>query len=131
MALTDRRVLVFTRRRRGPEASDLIIGKRYETFRLERVKRRRPLVQVALLSSSGNRLVFEFRRRQRELAGELIARLTPGPRSLLAEGTLTKTTTPDTTTADAAGADPPPSSEDERARREADAADDSAFWGSR
>ena len=79
MALTDRRVLVFNASRGGPNASDLVIGKRYETFTLEKVKRRRPLVQVALVSSGGNRLVFEFRRRQRELAGELIARLTPPP----------------------------------------------------
>ncbi len=79
VALTDRRVLLFDRRRGGPEASDLVIGKRYETFTLERVKRRRPLLQVVLAAASGNRLVFEFRRRQRELAGELIARLTPPP----------------------------------------------------
>jgi len=85
MALTDRRVLVFNAGRGGPTASDLVIGKRYKTFTLEKVKRRRPLVQVSLLASGGNRLVFEFRRRQRELAGELIARLTPPPPSHAAQ----------------------------------------------
>jgi hypothetical protein len=97
MALTDRRVLVFTRRRGGPDAPDLIIGKRYETFTLERVKRRRPLVQVSLLGSTGNRLVFEFRRGERELAGELIARLTPPPRATPPEPDATTTTAATTT----------------------------------
>jgi hypothetical protein len=77
MALTDRRVLVFERRRRGPRASELVIGKRYETFTLEKVKRRRLLMQVRLRAMNGNVMVFEFRPGQRELGGELIARLTP------------------------------------------------------
>lgn len=130
MALTDRRVLVFTRRRRGPQASDLIIGKRYETFTLGRVKRRRPLVQVAVHASSGNRLVFEFRRRQRELAGELIARLTPAPPSHAADDTK------------AAPAIVPILSDEELAddyemmafdgkTDDDEATDDTAFWGSR
>ena len=109
MALTDRRVLVFARRRGGPVAPDLIIGKRYETFTLERVKRRRPLVQVSLRASSGNRLVFEFRRGERELAGELVARLTPPPRSTPAEPDATTTITKSADTSDTNG--------------------DSAFWG--
>jgi hypothetical protein len=111
MALTDRRVLVFARRRGGPAAPDLMIGKRYETFTLERVKRRRPLVQVSLLASTGNRLVFEFRRGERELAGELIARLTPPPRHLPPEPDAT-TTAHATTFDDASGSK-----------------SDSAFWG--
>jgi hypothetical protein len=77
MALTDRRVLVFERRRRGPRASELVIGKRYEAFDLEKVRRRRPLMQVHLRATNGNVMVFEFRPGQRELGGELIARLTP------------------------------------------------------
>ena len=77
MALTDRRILVFERNRRGPRASELVIGKRYETFTLEKVKRRRPLMQVQLRAVNGNVMVFEFRPGQRELGGELIARLTP------------------------------------------------------
>lgn len=34
---------------------------------------------MVLKAANGNRLVFEFRRNERELAGELIARLTPPP----------------------------------------------------
>lgn len=85
LALTDRRILVFARRRRGPEAPDLVIGKRYETFTLERVRRRRPLMQVVLRAVNGNRLVFEFRSRQRDLGGELAARLTPRAQPSLRE----------------------------------------------
>ena len=77
LALTDRRMLVFERTRRGPTPRDLVLGKRYETFTIERVRRHRPLLQVAVRSANGGRMVFEFRRGQREVAGELIARLTP------------------------------------------------------
>lgn len=80
LALTDRRLLVFERRRGKPEPSDLVIGKRYEAFTLDRVQRSRPLMQVAMRAANGNRLVFEFRPRQRELGGELVARLTPAGR---------------------------------------------------
>lgn len=81
MALTDRRVLVFERRRRGPRASELVIGKRYETFALQKVRRRLPLMQVQVRAMNGNVMVFEFRPGHRELGGELIARLTPAPDS--------------------------------------------------
>jgi hypothetical protein len=76
LALTDRRVLVF-RRRRTPSASDLVLARRYEAFRLERVSRWRPLMQIRLGLANGTRIVLEFRPRQRELGGELVARLTP------------------------------------------------------
>ena len=76
LALTDRRVLVFERGRR-PKPSDLVLGKRYETFTLERVRRGFPLLQVSVRAANGNRMVFEFRPGNRELGGELIARLTP------------------------------------------------------
>ena len=76
LALTDRRVLVFERGRR-PKPSDLTLGKRYETFTLERVRRGFPLLQVRVRSANGNRMVFEFRPGNRELGGELVARLTP------------------------------------------------------
>jgi hypothetical protein len=77
LVLTDRRLLVFERRRGKPTASDLVIAKRYEAFSLERVSRSRPLMQVRLRTPNGNQLVFEFRPRHRELGGELVARLTP------------------------------------------------------
>jgi hypothetical protein len=81
MVLTDRRLLVFAPRRRL-RGADLVIGKRYETFSLEQVKRRRLLMQVILAATNGSRFLFEFRPGQRELGGELVARLTPGPVSL-------------------------------------------------
>ena len=76
MALTDRRVLIF-RRSRKPSPKDLVMGKRYESFVLEGVRRRRFLMQVMVRAANGNRQVFEFRPGQRDLGGELIARLTP------------------------------------------------------
>jgi hypothetical protein len=76
MALTDRRVLIF-RRSRKPSPKDLVMGKRYESFDLEGVRRRRFLMQVMVRAANGNRQVFEFRPGQRDLGGELIARLTP------------------------------------------------------
>lgn len=78
MALTDRRMLLFEKTRRGPTPGDLVLGKRYESFTLQKVKRHRPLAQVIARGAGGSLLVFEFRPRQRSLAGELIARLTPG-----------------------------------------------------
>jgi len=113
---------VFARRRGGPEAPDLVIGKRYDTFTLERVRRRRPLLQVVLRAANGNRLVFEFRRHQRELAGELIARLTP-PRLTKPDGA------PDGAPGDAAdgGTTRAPSTGEEPA----DTNEDTVFWGSR
>ncbi len=77
MALTDRRVLVFERSRRGPTPADLVVGKRYDTFTLERVKRRRPLLQVLVRAASGNRMVFEFRPAQRRMGTDLAKQLQP------------------------------------------------------
>jgi hypothetical protein len=79
VVMTDRRLLLFTRRRRALQASDLVIGKRYEAFTLERVHRSRPLFQVRVQVANGTRMVFEFRPGQRHLGGALVARLTPKP----------------------------------------------------
>jgi hypothetical protein len=79
MVLTDRRLLLFARRRRALQASDLVIGKRYEAFTLEPVRRSWPLFQVRVQAANGTRMVFEFRPRQRQVGGALVARLTPKP----------------------------------------------------
>jgi len=92
IVLTDRRVLVFHRRRGAASSSDLVIAKRYEAFTLERVARARPLLQVRLRASNGNQFVFEFRPRQRELGGELVARLTPRAPDTTLDDTLDDTT---------------------------------------
>ena len=79
LALTDRRLLVFARVRGGPAPADLVLGKRYDGFTLECVRRRYPLVQVIVHSTTGDRMVFEFRRDGRELADDLAARVPPAP----------------------------------------------------
>ena len=78
-ALTERRLLVFGRRRGGPTADDLVLGKRYAFFTLERTRRLRPLFQLRIRGANDSRLVLEFRPRQRSFAAELAARLTPSP----------------------------------------------------
>jgi hypothetical protein len=77
--LTDRRLLVFGRRRGGPTADDLVLAKRYTFFTLERTHRLRPLLQLRIRGANDSRLVLEFRPRQRPVAAELAARLTPSP----------------------------------------------------
>jgi hypothetical protein len=90
VALTDRRLLVFERRRRGPSVDDLVLGKRYDFFTLEAVKKLRPLLQVRIKGANGSRQVLEFRPGQRGLGGELARRLgstPPPPRALNAAPT--------------------------------------------
>jgi len=83
MVLTDRRLLLFNRRRRKPlRASDLVIGKRYEAFSLSRVRRALPLYSVRVAANNGARMVFEFRPGQRHVGGALVARLTPAQPAL-------------------------------------------------
>jgi len=76
VALTDRRILVFARRRGGPRPDDLVLGKRYSFFTLEKVHRHRPLFQLRVRGANDSRLVLEFRPGQRGVAAELVARLT-------------------------------------------------------
>lgn len=81
LALTDRRILVFERglwSRRPPEPSDLVLGKRYEFFTVERTRTRRLLLQVVVAGATGTRLVYEFRPTQRSLGRELLQRLGAG-----------------------------------------------------
>jgi hypothetical protein len=105
-ALTDRRMLVFARHWGGPRADDLVLGKRYSSFTLEKVHRHRLLFQLRIRGANDARLVLEFRPGHRALASELAARLT---RAL-----------------PAAEAPPP-------ARRGTEASSDTAeaFWGNR
>lgn len=102
LILTNRRVLLFTRRvRHLPRPSDLVIGKRYEWFELGRVRTLRPLMQVLVTTGGGARMIFEFPPRRRELARSLAGRLRDG----------------------APADDPVPGPPTDRAR------DESAFWG--
>ena len=90
VALTDRRLLVFERRRGGPSTDDLVLGKRYDFFTLEAVKKVRPLLQVCIKGANGSRQVLEFRPGQRGLGSELVKRMgskPPPPRALNAAPT--------------------------------------------
>jgi hypothetical protein len=76
LVLTDRRLLVFALPRgRRLEATDLMIGKRFETYRLDSVRRGRPLLQLRLSTTSGVRLALKFGPRSRGLASTLTSRL--------------------------------------------------------
>ena len=76
LMLTDRRLLLFAPRRgRALQPSDLALGKRYETFSVERVHRVRPLLQVLVRATNGAAMVFEFRPRQRHLGEALVHHL--------------------------------------------------------
>lgn len=104
LIVTNRRVLLFARRGRHlPRPSDLVIGKRFEWFKLGRVRTFRPLMQVLVTTGGGARMIFEFPPRRRELGRTLAGRLGEG-----------------------APADDPPRgpATNDRARR-----DESAFWG--
>lgn len=78
--LTDRRLLVFRRRRGGPTADDLVLAKRYDHLELDAVKRLRPLFQIHITTNAprnkqGARHVLEFRPGHRGLAAELVRRV--------------------------------------------------------
>ena len=76
LVLTDRRLLVFALPRgRKLEARDLMIGKRFETYRLDSVRRGRPLLQLRLSTTSGVRLALTFGPRARGLAATVTSRL--------------------------------------------------------
>lgn len=76
MILTNRRILLFAgRRRHTPRPTDLVLGKRYEWFKLGRVRRARPLMQVLVTSGNGARMLFEFQPHRRELARTLVSEL--------------------------------------------------------
>ena len=85
LVLTDRRLLVFSRRRsRALRPSDLVLGKRYETFTLEKVRRGRPLLQLQIAAANGSRMVFEFRPGRRHLGEALVHRLEGRPAATVA-----------------------------------------------
>lgn len=84
IVLTNRRVLLFPRKGRHlPRPNDLVLGKRYEWFKVGKVRRARPMMQVLLTTGNGARMVFEFPPSRRPLARTLLTQLgdgtTPGP----------------------------------------------------
>ncbi len=80
MVLTDRRLLVLARVRATELLErDLVIGKRYDGFHLERVRRARPLLQLVVRTVGGARMVFEFGPNARSMGLALLDRLTGLP----------------------------------------------------
>jgi len=77
MVLTDRRLLLFPPRPGPVQTSDLVIGKRLESFTLERVHRARPLLQLQVSASNSARLVLEFTPGCRRVGDALAHRLEP------------------------------------------------------
>ena len=120
VALTDRRLLVFERRPRERGGTlgvaDLLLGKRYDSFRVQRRRRYPILFQFVLRGENDGRLVLEFRPSQRALGRLLEQNVEPAA--------------PAAATHSKPGGDSPES--DERAGvDEAERAAAEAFWGSR
>lgn len=128
LALTDRRLLVFARRHGGPTADDLILGKRFSFFTLEKVHRHRPLFQIRMRGANDSRFVLEFRPGHRELASELTASLR---RALPAATGAPASGAPTTTTASPGTASGTASPTPAGPERDADADTAAAFWGER
>ena len=123
MVLTDRRLLLFTRRPGPVQAKDLVIGKRYEAFKLDTVHRARPLLQLRVHASSGTRMVFEFRPSRRHIGDALVHRLDPRPPAALPAGA-TPDAEPPTAPQQQVPAAPAPSKTDG-----GDEVADPTFWG--
>jgi hypothetical protein len=98
-ALTDRRLLVFERQRGGPTAEDFVLGKRFDFFTLEGVKKVRPLLQVRVKGANGSRQVLEFRPGQRGLGAELVSRVKNQTKQQGKAAAAPAGTAPDATTA--------------------------------
>jgi hypothetical protein len=77
IVLTDRRVLMFSRRRRRLRPDDVAFAKRYSALTLERGRGIGfPLARHHIATDTGRRLVIEWRPRHRALARRFTAALT-------------------------------------------------------
>ena len=74
LALTDRRLIVFARRLRGPAAGGSMLAEPLEHLTLERARTRLTLFQLLVATSDRQRWVFEFRVRD-HAAGHAVARM--------------------------------------------------------
>jgi hypothetical protein len=77
VALTDRRLLIWARPHevRPADDSDLVLDAPFAEVALEGVTTWMPMLQLRLRSSSGRRLVLEFRPRDRRLGQKIAAAL--------------------------------------------------------
>jgi hypothetical protein len=77
VVLTDRRMLMFSRRhRRRLRPEDVAFAKRYTALTLESTRGGFPLTRVHVVTDTGRRLVVEWRPRHRALARRLTAAIT-------------------------------------------------------
>jgi hypothetical protein len=77
VVLTDRRMLLFSRRRRRLRAEDVALAKRYSSLTLDSARAGFPLARHHVTTDTGRQLVIEWRPRQRALARRFTAALTP------------------------------------------------------
>jgi len=77
VVLTDQRLLLFRRPRRGQPLSpdDLVLAKRFPSLQLDRVRGLRPMLQLRLRTPADRGIVLEFRPRQRGLGRDLETRV--------------------------------------------------------
>jgi len=80
LVLTDQRLLLFRRPRRlrSLTADDVVLAKRFPSFRLEVLHGLRPMLQLRLRTAAERGLLLEFRPRRRGLGRDLAARLGRG-----------------------------------------------------
>jgi hypothetical protein len=72
LALTDRRLIVFARRRRGPAAGGSMLAEPLEQLTLERARTRFTLFQLLVATGDQQRWVFEFRVRDHAVGHALV-----------------------------------------------------------
>ena len=71
VVLTDRRMLMFSRRRRRLRPDDVAFAKRYSSLTLESARGGFPLARHHVTTDTGRRLVIEWRPQHRALAQRL------------------------------------------------------------
>ena len=77
IALTDRRIMVWARPHevRPADDTDLVLDAPFGEIVLDRVRASNPMLQVRIRTSSGRRLVLEFRPRDRKLGHRIATAL--------------------------------------------------------
>jgi hypothetical protein len=79
VVLTDRRMLMFSRRRRRLRPDDVVFAKRYASLTLESSSGGFPLARHHITTDTGRRLVIEWRPRHRALARRFSTALALAP----------------------------------------------------
>jgi hypothetical protein len=81
VVLTDRRLLLFSRRHRKLQADDVAFAKRYSALTLDSTRAGFPLARHHITTDTGRQLVLEWRPRYRALARRVTAALTATSRA--------------------------------------------------